>query len=120
MVSGDAVGVSGGPGITDSGRVQAWRCSQGSLRKQSSIEETGEPTGNGWRLSPAPPLSSRYEHGEKLSLFIAIKPFSNNRCVLAELHKFGCRRKPRIGPSSYYSNVQNFRLRIGYELLIFG
>jgi len=53
-----------GPGLTETGRVQAWRCSQGSLRKQSSVEDVaaGEPTGNGWRLSPAPPpLSARHD-----------------------------------------------------------
>jgi len=45
----DPLGVSGGAGLTDAGRVQAWRCSQGSLRKQSSVEETAEATGNGLR-----------------------------------------------------------------------
>lgn len=66
----DALG-GGGQGLMDGGRVQAWRCSQGSLRKQSSVEENaGEATGNGWRLSPAPPISGRYEPGEILFSFI--------------------------------------------------
>jgi len=67
VAGGDPLGLSGGPGLTETGRVQAWRCSQGSLRKQSSVEDTaGEATGNGWRLSPAPPVSSRYEPGATL------------------------------------------------------
>jgi len=62
-IGSDPLSVTAGPGVLDAGRVQAWRCSQGSLRKQSSLDEPGEPTGNGWRLSPAPPLTSRYEPG---------------------------------------------------------
>lgn len=63
-VISDPLGVSSGPGgLTEAGRVHAWRCSQGSLRKQSSIEDAGEAAGNGWRLSPAPPLCSRHEPG---------------------------------------------------------
>lgn len=72
-VSSDPLGLSGGPSMTEDGRVQAWRCSQGSLRKQSSVEEAGEATGNGWRLSPAPPLSSRYEPGATFLLFSTLK-----------------------------------------------
>ena len=72
-------GVGGAPGLTDAGRVQAWRCSQGSLRKQSSIEETGEPTaGTGRRLSPAPPHGGRHEPGEMFLLLFTGESLSSN------------------------------------------
>jgi len=60
----------GGPGMTEAGRVQAWRCSQGSLRgkQSSSVEEAaGEAPANGHRLSPAPPHSTRHEPGDTFS-----------------------------------------------------
>jgi len=72
-IGSDPVGLSSGPAMMDAGRVQAWRCSQGSLRKQSSIEETGEATGNGWRVSPAPPVSSRCEPGAKFFSYKLVK-----------------------------------------------